>query len=138
MDGDTWWEPRRPDETATHSYLSRVLSDLGAHTLALKAEQYHYDDFKCPDAIDDGFNINRLCSDLLEWAHSHYDNDIALSVRAMAVRHRAMCGEFDATRDEARAWARTDEGKRAARAVTFNGPRATEWQDRLKKMFPDV
>jgi hypothetical protein len=113
---DTWWERRREGER-THSYLSRVLSDLGAHTLALNAEQFHYDDFLCPDAIDDGFNTHRLCDDLLKWAHSHYDEDIALSVRAMAVRHRAMCGEFDCTHEESRAWARTDEGKRAIHSL---------------------
>lgn len=111
---ETWWERRREGE-ATHSYLSRVLSDLGAHTLALNAELYHYDDFLCPDPIDDGFNINRLCDAVLEWAHSHYDDNPALSVRAMAVRHRAMCGEFDSTTAEAREWARSSEGQRAYR-----------------------
>jgi hypothetical protein len=113
---ETWWERRRIGE-ATHSYLSRVLSDLGAHTLALNAEQCHYDDFLCPDDIDDGFNINRLCNALLQWAHSHYDDNPALSVQAMAVRHRAMCGEFDSTREESRAWASSVPGQRALRSL---------------------
>jgi len=109
-----WWEIRR-DKEETHSYLSRVLSDLGAHALALKAEQCHYDDFLCPDDIDDGLNITRLCNDLLQWARSHRADDPSLSVRALDVRDAAIGGEFDSTSAETRAWALSLDGQRTFR-----------------------
>jgi hypothetical protein len=118
METNNWWESRRDGE-ATHSYLSRVLSDLGAHSLALKAELCHYDDYLCPDDIDDGLNINRLCNDLGEWARAHHDNGTPLWVRALHVRDAAMRGEFDSTSQESRTWALSLDGQRTFRDL-FN------------------
>ena len=118
MDKDptVWWELRRKGE-ATHSYLSRVLSDLGAHSLALKAEQCHYDDFLCPDEFDDGRNSIRLCDDILQWSRSYRGDDTSVHVRAVAMRDAAMRAEFDRTGEEARTWARSLDGQRTFRSL---------------------
>lgn len=109
---DIWWEGRREGE-ATNVYLSRVLSELGAHSLALKAELYHYDDFRCPDHIDDGFNIHRLCESIYAWGFAVHGKRPEVYVRAMAVRKAAMRGEFDCTNREASEWSHSPEGKSA-------------------------
>lgn len=109
-----WWERRRTDER-THEYLARVLVELRAYNLADKALGCHYDDFLCPDEVDDGNNIHRLCSDLYAWSLNNHGEDSPVFVRAMAVRLSAMRGEFDSTNAESRAWAKTLDGKRAYR-----------------------
>lgn len=102
-----WWEGRRKDEP-TADYLARVLDELGAPDLAANALAYHYDDFFCPDEIDDGANIHRLIRDVSRWADSQGAEERA---RARVVGHAAMNGEFDGTREESRAWGQSAEGQ---------------------------
>lgn len=102
---EMWWAPRRPGE-ATAGYLARVLDDLGARDLARNARACHYDDFRCPDHIDDAMNIHRLIADVQGWAVAN-----SYPRRARTVMAAAVNGEFDSTAAEAQAWARSPEGR---------------------------
>lgn len=100
-----WWEGRRKDEP-TADYLSRVLDELGAPDLAANALAYHYDDFFCPEEIDDGANIHRLVRDVADWAANNGGPD-----RARTLIEAAKYGEFDGTEAESRAWGQSAEGQ---------------------------
>lgn len=102
---EQWWEGRRDGE-ATADYLARVLHDLGAYQVAANARMYHYDDFFCPEEIDDGANIHRLVRDVADWAANNGGPD-----RARMVIEAAKNGEFDGTREESRAWVQSAEGQ---------------------------
>lgn len=102
---EQWWAPRRDNEP-TAEYLARVLDDLGATQLAANARAYHYDDYRCPDHIDDAMNIYRLILDIEAWAVTHNHPR-----RARIVAAAARFGEFDGTADEATAWAASPEGQ---------------------------
>jgi len=105
-----WWEPRREGED-TAEFLTRVLSDLGAYDLAEKARLYHFDDYRCPDDIDDGANINRLVQAVTDWSRSV---SRTARDRAKVLIDAAKNGEFDGTREEADQWAQSPDG-----AATF-------------------
>lgn len=106
-----WWEPRRDGE-ATAAYLARVLDALGADALANKARLFHYDDFFCPDTVDDGANIPRLIANVRGWSRSATRDQ---RERAKVVMTAAKDGEFDGTRAEADAWAASPDGQAAFR-----------------------
>lgn len=108
-----WWEPRRDGE-ATAAYLARVLDDLGAADLATKARRYHFDDYFCPESVDDGANINRLVAEVRDWSRSCTRDQ---RERAKAVIEAAVGGEFDGTREESEQWARSEDGQQVFRAL---------------------
>lgn len=105
--GVNWWEPRRGYES-TAVYLARVLAELGADHLADKARLCHFDDYFCPDSIDDGANIHRLVSEVDEWARSVSRDQRG---RAQVVVAAAKRGEFDGTREESERWAASADGQ---------------------------
>lgn len=104
-DINRWWEPRKNGEP-TAEFLGRVLYQLGATELAINARAFHYDDYRCPDHIDDGGNINRLVRDVARWAQTRDSRNLAVTVV-----EAAMVGEFDGTQEESVAWAHSAEGQ---------------------------
>jgi hypothetical protein len=101
--------PRQPGES-TAEYLGRTLDEIGLPDMALRARAFHFDDYFCPDEIDDGANINRLVAelrrraDVYEWADQPRR-------RIEAVIAAAIDGEFDGTTEEADAWAASSDGQ---------------------------
>jgi hypothetical protein len=98
-----WWTQRQHGER-TATYLARVLDAADEGEMASAARLYHYDDYFCPDDIDDGMNIHRLISDLRRRPYNP---------RTEAIIQAAMDGEFDATRQESDEWAASPDGQRA-------------------------
>lgn len=81
----------------TKDRLAQALIEAGLPTMAKSASLGYYDDFLSPlDAP-----INSLCKDLA----------IHGTPEAMALRARAMAGEFDGTLAEADEWAASPEGQ---------------------------
>lgn len=118
---DYWWEPRH-DREPTAAYLGRVLDELGpgfAH-MATKARGYHYDDFFCPDDVDDGMNIPRLVADLHRWSQAPLPQETRQ--RAAVMIEAAKNGEFDGTREESDAWAASPDGQAAFRDLHNEQP----------------
>ncbi|MGH3548888.1 MAG: hypothetical protein ACRDQU_12420 [Pseudonocardiaceae bacterium] len=108
-----WWEPRRDGE-ATAVYLARVLDELGADEMAGRARLCHFDDYFCPDEVDDGANINRLVAELADWKRSATRDQ---RLRAHAVTEEAKAGEFDGTREESNRWAASKNGREVFREL---------------------
>lgn len=113
METTHWWERRRSGEP-TATYLGRVLEDLGARDLATKARRCHYDDYFCPDKVDDGFNIHRLISELVDWSRSATRDQ---RDRAKVMIQAATDGEFDGTREESEQWAASETGQEVFREL---------------------
>lgn len=112
MNNPYWWETRREDES-TASYLGRVLDEVGFKDMAEAARRYHYDDYLCPNDIPNAaFNIQRLVRDLRDKARSAIRDQ---RHKTYVVIDAAKDGEFDCTRQEAEAWAKSYEGQE-----TFN------------------
>lgn len=105
-----WWERRRDGEP-TAAYLARVLDLLGEPyaAVATAARALHFDDYFCPEEIDDGANIHRLVAAIACVKPA----DQALKRRATRVAVAAKEGEFDGTREESREWARSPQGRAA-------------------------
>jgi hypothetical protein len=110
---DRWWQPRRDGEP-TADYLARVLDELGHPDMARRALLAHFDDYFCPDGVDDGANIDRLVAELDSWARSATRDQ---RHRARAVIEAAKTGEFDGTKAESEQWAASPDGQAAFRAV---------------------
>lgn len=108
-----WWEPRREGER-TFAYLARVLDELGAEHLAVKARAAHYDDFECPAEIDDGMNIQRLVRDLDSWRTRATKEQ---RLRAGVVIDAAKAGEFDCTKEESDRYAASARGQADMKAL---------------------
>lgn len=106
---DRWWEPRKDGEP-TAEFLGRVLDQLGATELASNARACHYDDYRCPEHIDDGMNLNRLVRDIADWAQATAQT-VENQSRAAWVTRAVMHGDFDGTSEESLAWARSAEGQ---------------------------
>jgi hypothetical protein len=85
----------------TKDRLAGELEAIGLQEMADKARKGAYDDYLSESAT----NIMDLVNDLAK----------AGSVEALALRKRAIDGEFDATHEESEAWAQSPEGK-----ATFN------------------
>jgi hypothetical protein len=107
-DDECWWEPRRPGER-TFAYLARVLDELGADQLAANARAAHYDDFECPEEIDDGLNMHRLIRDLDSWARG---TNRAARFRTRVMIAAVKAGEFDSTKEESDRYAASARGQR--------------------------
>jgi hypothetical protein len=105
-----WWERRREGER-TAAYLARVLDQLGEPyaAVAAAARALHFDDYFCPDEIDDGMNIHRLVAAIACVKPA----DAALKRGATQVALAAKEGEFDGTREESREWGRSPQGRAA-------------------------
>jgi hypothetical protein len=102
-----WWESRR-DYESTADYLARVLTDLGAEDLADKARLGHFDDYFCPEPVDDGANIHRLIAEVAGWARSATRDQRR---RALEVIAAAKDGDFDGTKAESERWAASPTGR---------------------------
>lgn len=83
----------------TKDRLAAELTKIGAFDMAALAAQGHYDDYLSP--LD--MPIFTLAQDLARLA----------SPTALALRRRVMAGEFDGTKEEAEAWAKSPEGLEA-------------------------
>lgn len=108
-----WWQPRREGEP-TAGYLGRVLDELGNADMARRALLAHFDDYFCPDHVDDGANIHRLVAELEDWARSATRDQ---RLRARAVIEAAKDGAFDGTRAEADQWAASPDGQAVFREL---------------------
>lgn len=106
-----WWESRRDGE-ATAVYLARVLDELGATSLAGQARLWHFDDFFCPDHVDDGANIHRLIAAVKDWGRSATREG---RERARILAVAAAEGEFDGTREESEKWGKSPDGQQVFR-----------------------
>ncbi|HEY2763389.1 MAG TPA: hypothetical protein VGJ13_05165 [Pseudonocardiaceae bacterium] len=107
MSAAYWWETRRDGEP-TATYLARVLDDLGAADVATQARRFHFDDYFCPESVDDGANIHRLVFAVEDWARSATRDQ---RERARVVSAAAKTGEFDGTREESQQWAASSDGQ---------------------------
>lgn len=103
---DIWWTPRRAVES-TAAYLARVLDELGADHLGNKARLFHFDDYFCPESVDDGANINRLVAEVRSWARAASREQ---RERSRCVVAAAIEGEFDGTKEESERWASSADG----------------------------
>lgn len=83
----------------TKDMLARVLEEADLHGMAAKAREGYYHDFLSP--------LDTPCMQLV--------NDLAAvgTAAAMAIRARAIDGEFDASAEESKAWADSPEGREA-------------------------
>jgi len=102
-----WWETRREGERS-NDYLGRVLDALHAEPLAANARAYHYDDYFCPDDIDDGMPQHRLLSHLHEWVRTAPNVNEG---RLREVCQAVVDGEFDGTKEESEEWAASPSGQ---------------------------
>lgn len=91
------------DPVPTTERLALALEAAGDRNLTPlieKARAGFYDDYKSPLA----FPIIRLVTDLSALGHE-------------ALAERAKAGDFDATREEAKAWAKSDEAQALLRGI---------------------
>jgi hypothetical protein len=95
--------------------LAAALRDAGLNAMALKAKNGWYHDFLSP--LD--MPSVQLAHDLKTYAEAQ---SWPRRNEAQAVLERHMNGDFDATKEESEAWARTTEGQQAMRALI--GPHA--------------
>jgi hypothetical protein len=84
-------------------HLAAELHGAGLHAMADKASTGYYHDYLSP--LD--FPEMQLVNDLM----------LAGTDAALALRRRAMAGEFDATSQESDEWADSPEGKAAFRML---------------------
>lgn len=113
VDLSPWWEPRQDGE-ATSAYLARVLTAVGAEDMARRARLDHFDDYFCPDEIDDGANIHRLVSELSRNARSA---TFERRRKIQAIMVAAKEGEFDGTKAESEMWAGSPSGQAVFREL---------------------
>jgi hypothetical protein len=92
---------------STADRLAEALTEIGLDALAERARTGEFDDFRSEHAAPQHALISELRS------AARPDNHRA--VKRMIERVRA--GEFDATREEARAWAESEEGQETLRAL---------------------
>lgn len=83
----------------TKDRLGDALHEIGLEEMAQKAYRGEYDDFLSESAT----NILDLVNDLAKVG----------TVEALALRKRAIDGEFDSTAEESEAWANSPEGQSA-------------------------
>lgn len=87
----------------TKDKLAEALRGIGLEDMALKAANGDYDDF----IADSATPITDLVNDLAKVG----------SVEALALRKRAIEGEFDGTKEESDAWASSPDGQDAFRML---------------------
>ncbi|HEX3412849.1 MAG TPA: hypothetical protein VHT00_14110 [Stellaceae bacterium] len=93
----------------TKDKLATALRELGLTNMADKAEHAWYDDYLSP--LDTP--IMTLVDDLAVESRKHPERSDAI----LALRSRAMHGDFDATTEESDAWAASEEGQAAFRLL---------------------
>jgi hypothetical protein len=93
----------------TKDRLAQALRDVGLSGMAEMAAQGIYDDYLSPFAD----NITVLVSALAHAAEQHENKRDAI----LALRQRAIEGDFDATREESEAWAASPEGQETMRKL---------------------
>jgi hypothetical protein len=108
--------PRRDGER-TNEYLGRTLDDLGLHNMAERARLYHFDDYFCPDEVDDGANINHLVEELRMQRNAQRTLNPDNAIRINATMLLAMEGEFDGTKEESEEWAKSADGQETFRML---------------------
>jgi hypothetical protein len=115
-------EPVPPDTEHTTAKLARAMRELG--TLAVppgmirRAEEGYYHDFLSPLAFPEMELVAALGRLANHPTRAHGTTGLAL----MGLRQRVIDGEFDASKAESDAWARSPEG-RAAWADLLKGRR---------------
>jgi hypothetical protein len=104
-------DPVPPDTEHTTEKLARALRELG--TLAVppalirRAEAGHYHDFLSPLAFPEMELVNELTALANHPSRARRPAGLAL----MGLRQRVIDGEFDASKAESDAWARSPEGQ---------------------------
>ncbi len=108
-------------DESTPDYLARSIDEVIAEfpmasvrhaliDLAERARKGHFDDFACPEEVDVAMPQGRLVTELRAIARRapHY-----CKLRLESLAGRVVDGDFDATRAEGDAWARSPEGREA-------------------------
>jgi len=96
-------------------YLGRTLDSVGLHDMARRARLGHFDDYFCPDEVDDGANINRLVNELKGQEAVQFT--VARQQKIHEIILLAMDGEFDGTTEESEAWAKSQDGQETFRML---------------------
>jgi hypothetical protein len=107
---------RREDER-TNEYLGRTLDDLGLHDMARRARLYHFDDYFCPDEVNDGANINHLVEELRTQRNAQKTLNPTNAIRINDMMLLVMEGEFDGTKEESDEWAKSHDGQEILRML---------------------
>ena len=92
---------------STKEKLAQVLHARGLFDMESKARDGYYDDFQSSVATP----ILQLVNDLRVKAGACKDLQIRGAIEGLA--KRAIAGEFDATKEEADAWAKSPDGRAA-------------------------
>lgn len=92
---------------STAERLAEALREIGLEALAARAEGGEFDDFRSEHAAPQHALVSELRSAASPTNHR--------AVKRMI--ERVGKGEFDATQDEARAWAESEEGQETLRAL---------------------
>lgn len=108
--------PRREGER-TNEYLGRTLDDLGLHDMARRARLYHFDDYFCPDEVNDGMNINHLVDELRTQRNAQKVLNPTNAIRINDMMTLAIDGEFDGTKEESDEWAKSPDGQETFRKL---------------------
>jgi hypothetical protein len=93
-----------PEIKHSRDRLAHELRTIGRLDMAVKAAEGYYDDFLSP-----------LAAPAIVLAH---ELSVIGTPDALALRARVTEGEFDATAEEADAWAKSSEGRRAFRQLS--------------------
>ena len=101
-------------------YLGRTLDACGLHNMADRARLGHYDDYFCPPDVENAaFNNNRLVEELKTQYRVQVSNRQRILIGE--VIQQAMDGEFDGTKEESDAWARSVEGQAVFNELFWGG-----------------
>jgi hypothetical protein len=100
---------RRPNES-TAEFLGRVLDSIELKNMADSARAFHYDDYFCPDTIDDGMSINRLIRDL---RYNQIGTSTMRTKEIQFIIDAAQDGVFDGTKEESEKYATSPKGQLA-------------------------
>jgi len=98
----------------------RAVPEPGAVPEALiqRAEAGHYHDYLSPLALPELALVNELGALANHPSRARLPSGLAL----MGIRQRVIDGEFDATKAESDAWARSPDGRAAMAALMGDGP----------------
>ena len=96
--------------TPTSQILADALRSAGFTDLASRAEKDEFHDFMSPHATPE-----LMLADLLqqESTIAYQRDDGAKAIAAQNIRRRLINGEFDASKAESEAWAKSQEGQEA-------------------------
>jgi hypothetical protein len=104
----------------TKDFLAGELRKAGLNSMAEKAATGYYHDFLSPLAMP----CQQLAHDLTTFANApSLSEPRRLEVRGLLARH--LNGEFDASQEESKAWAASDDGRETfAKLMPEDGPKA--------------